>query len=248
MKPFFILCACLVASPAMAWDPVSVLNNAVHGQVNRQINRGVAGVFRSIENPSTGTRPADAEIRDARPGEVVMYGTPHCGYCKQARAHLQARGIPYLEKDVSSNAQAESEWRALGGRGVPLTIMGSQKLTGFSAASFDKAFTKFQAEQASSTSVATSPAQPVNNSAQPATNPANQVGNLAASAYNAGDLLSTRIARVKLLADPRAEASALIQLEKKEEIIYLGETQGRFLKVKSAAAEGWVDQALVGKP
>ena len=241
MKLFVILCASLVASPAMAWDPVSVFNNAVQGQVNRQINRGVSGVFRSIETPSTSTRPADAEIRDARPGEVVMYGTPHCGFCKQARAHLQARGIPYLEKDVSSNAQAESEWRALGGRGVPLTIMGSQKLTGFSAASFDKAFTKFQAEQANTTSAATSPAQP-------ATNPASQTGNLTASAYNAGDLLSTRIARVKLLADPRAEASALTQLEKKEEVIYLGETQGRFLKVKSAAAEGWVDQALVGKP
>jgi len=241
MKPFVILCVCLVASPVMAWDPVSVFNNAVQGQVNRQINRGVSGVFRSIENPSTSTRPADAEIRDARPGEVVMYGTPHCGYCKQARAHLQARGIPYLEKDVSSNAQAESEWRALGGRGVPLTIMGSQKLTGFSAASFDKAFTKFQAEQANTASVATSPAQP-------ATNPANQAGSLTASAYNVGDLLSTRIARVKLLADPRADASALTQLEKKEEVIYLGEAQGRYLKVKSAAAEGWVDQALIVKP
>lgn len=248
MKPFVILCACLVASPVMAWDPVSVFNNAVQGQVNRQINRGVSGVFRSIENPSTSTRPADAEIRDARPGEVVMYSTPHCGFCKQARAHLQARGIPYLEKDVSSNAQAESEWRALGGRGVPLTIMGSQKLTGFSAASFDKAFTRFQAEQVSSASAATSPAQPATNSAQPSNNSTNQAVNLAASAYNAGDLLSTRIARVKLLADPRAEASALTQLEKKEEIIYLGEIQGRFLKVKSAAAEGWVDQALVGKP
>jgi hypothetical protein len=38
------------------------------------------------------------------------------------------------------------------------------------------------------------------------------------------------------------------QLDKKEEVVYLGETQDRFLKVKSATAEGWVDQALLTKP
>jgi glutaredoxin len=214
-----------------------VFNNAVHGQVNRQINRSVAVVFRSIETPSADVRSADTEIRDARPGEIVFYSTPGCGYCKQARAHLQSRGIPYLEKDVSSNAQAESEWRALGGRGVPLIIMGSHKLTGFSAASFDKTYAQFQAEQVGTESTATGAAQPLSQSASHS-----------AAAYGAGDLLSARIARVKLLAEPRPGSSALSQLEKKEEVIYLGEAQGRYLKVKSAAAEGWVDQALIGKP
>jgi glutaredoxin len=241
MKRLIIILACWVTTPSFAWDPVSVFNNAVHGQVNRQINRGVAGVFRSIETPSASSRPANAEIRDARPGEIVLYGTPNCGYCKQARAHLQSRGIPYLEKDVSSNAQAESEWRALGGRGVPLTIMGSHKLTGFSAASFDKTYAQFQAEQVGAASAASG-------SAQPAAKPAGQPASQAVAAYGAGDLLSARIARVKLLAEPQPESKAIGQLDKQEEVIYLGEAQGRYLKVKSAATEGWVDQALVVKP
>ncbi len=241
MKPLFILLLAGVTTPAFAWDPVSIFSNAVQGQVNRQINRGVSGVFRSIETPSTSARPANTEIRDARPDEVVMYGTPNCGYCKQARAHLQRRGIPYLEKDVSSNPQAESEWRALGGRGVPLTIMGSHQLTGFSAASFDKTYARFQSDLASPPSAKTEGTQPAS---KPAIPPANSI----VAAYGSGDVLSTRIARVKLLAEPRPESSALGRLDKQEEVVYLGEAQGRYLKVRSAAHEGWVDQALVVKP
>ena len=241
MKTLIILLAGCIASPVFAWDPVSVFNNAVQGQVNRQINRGVAGVFRSIETPSTSARSSNTEIRDARPDEVVLYGTPNCGYCKQARAHLQNRGIPYLEKDVSSNAQAESEWRTLGGRGVPLTIMGSHQLTGFSAASFDKTYAKFQSDLASTASSKTG-------SAQSAPKPASPSANALVAAYGGGDVLSTRIARVKLLAEPRPESRALGQLDKQEEVVYLGESQGRYLKVRSAAHEGWVDQALVVKP
>jgi glutaredoxin len=224
-----------LAPSVFAWDPVSVFNNAVQGQVNQQINRGVYQVFRSIETPSMGSRPSNVEIREARPGEVVLYGTPTCGFCQQARAHMQSRNIAYLEKDVASNVQAEAEWRNLGGRGVPLIIMGKQKLTGFSAASFDKAYAQFQADQASPN--AATQASP----AAPAPTPA-------AGGFAAGDILVARIARVKVLAEAKSRAETVGQLDKKEEVVYLGETQDRFLKVKSATAEGWVDQALLTKP
>lgn len=205
-----LILACCVTTPGFAWDPFAVLNNAVQGQVNRQINRGVSEVFRSVETPSADVRPANAEIRDARPGEIVLYATPNCGYCKLARAHMQRRGIAYLEKDVSSNAQAESEWRALGGRGVPLTVMGSHKLTGFSAASFDKTYALFQAEQSSTVSTAAS--------TQPGVKPAGHTASPLVAAYSVGDLLSARIARVKLLAEPRPESNTLGQLDKQEEV------------------------------
>lgn len=242
----------LALSPvAHAWDPVSVFNNAVHGQVNRQINRGVAEVFRSIETPSTGARPAGIDIREARPGEVVIYTTPTCGYCKRALAHMQSRNIPYLEKDVSANAQAESEWRALGGRGVPLALMGSQKLNGFAAGSYDKAWARFQTEQASaaqagagSAGAMQAGASQASTSAQPAAAPSAPVIN----GFTAGDVLVARIARVKLLHDAQPQARVLGQLGKNEEVIYLGEAQGRYLRVKGADAEGWAEQSLLGKP
>lgn len=232
----------LVASPiAHAWDPVSVFNNAVQGQVNRQINRGVNEAFRSITTPSADSRPADVDIREARPGEVVIYTTPTCGYCTQALAHLKRRNIPYLQKDVSANAEAQSEWQSLGGRGVPLALFGSQKLSGFSAASYDKAWARFQTEQASAAPVG---AVQTSTSAQPTAVPSGPVVN----SFTAGDVLVARIARVKLLDDARPQAKVLGQLGKNEEVIYLGEVQGRYLRVKGADAEGWAEQSLLGKP
>ncbi len=231
----------LAIAPAMAWDPVSVLNSAVQGQVNQQIRRGVADVFRSIGTPSTESRPAGVDIRESRPGEVVIYTTPTCGYCTQARAHLKRRGIPYLEKDVSANTQARSEFQALGGRGVPLALFGTQKLTGFSAASYDNAWSRFQTEMAATRPPATAPAAP----AAAPTAPAAALG---AEGLAAGDLLIARIARVKLFAEPPPQGKVLGELGRQEEVIYLGETDGRYLRVKSADLEGWDDRSLLGTP
>lgn len=235
MKRLLLILACGTASPSFAWDPVSVFNNAVQGQVNQQIRRGVNEAFKSITIPSTGSRPAGVEIREARPGEVVIYTTPTCGYCTRALAHLKRRAIPHLEKDVSANPQARSEWQALGGRGVPLALFGSQKLSGFSTASYDSAWARFQAEQASA------PAARQGAAAAP-------VPAAAASGLAAGDVLVARIARVKLLAEAQPQGKVLGQLGKQEEVIYLGETDGRYLKVRSADLEGWADSALLGKP
>jgi SH3-like domain-containing protein len=57
-----------------------------------------------------------------------------------------------------------------------------------------------------------------------------------------------RIARVKLLAEARPQGKVLGQLARNEEVIYLGEAQGHYLRVRSADLEGWVDQALLAKP
>lgn len=240
MKRLIVLLAVSLAQPAHAWDPVSVFNNAVQGQVNQQIRRGVHEAFRSITTPSTDSRPAGIDIREARPGEVVIYTTPTCGYCTQALAHLKRRAIPYLEKDVSGNAQARSEWQSLGGRGVPLALFGTQKLSGFSAVSYDNAWARFQAEQPGATPAAQQSVAAAPHAAAPA--PA------AANGLTAGDVLVARIAHVKLLSNAQPQAKVLGQLGKHEEVIYLGETQGRYLRVKSADAEGWAEHALLGKP
>lgn len=229
------LCLLAAASHAHAWDPVSVFNNAVQGQVNQQIRRGVNEAFKSIATPSADSRPAGVDIREARPGEVVIYTTPTCGYCTQALAHLKRRNIPYLQKDVSAQSEARAEWQALGGRGVPLALFGTQKLSGFSAASYDNAWARFQAETAAPRAAG-----------QPAA--AAPVAPAAASGLAAGDVLVARIARVRLLAEARPQGKVLGQLGKQEEVIYLGETDGRYLKVRSADLEGWADEALLGKP
>ncbi|MDT3737271.1 MAG: glutaredoxin family protein [Denitratisoma sp.] len=69
---------------------------------------------------------------------LVIYTTPTCGYCKQAKAHMGRRGIPYTERDITVSESYEREFRQQGGRGVPLIVAGSRTLKGYSEASLEE--------------------------------------------------------------------------------------------------------------
>jgi glutaredoxin len=60
-----------------------------------------------------------------------------CGYCKRAKAHLAARGVPYDEVDVEATQRGQNEFTQLGGRGVPIILVGSQRMDGFDANGLD---------------------------------------------------------------------------------------------------------------
>jgi glutaredoxin len=77
--------------------------------------------------------PARAE---ATP-EVVMYATSWCPYCAKARAYFKESGIAYVEHDVEKSASARSDFKRLGGRAVPLIVVGREKMNGFSEVGFE---------------------------------------------------------------------------------------------------------------
>lgn len=70
-------------------------------------------------------------------GTVELYVTSWCGYCKKARAYLDSKGVPYVAYDIEKDAAAGRRHKELGGRGVPLVIIGSNKISGFSAQAID---------------------------------------------------------------------------------------------------------------
>jgi hypothetical protein len=74
---------------------------------------------------------------------VTLYATD-CDPCKLARAHLVKRGIPYSEKNPSSEVDKESLKQLTdGGMEVPLLIVGRLKtLKGYSAAEWDSLLTQ----------------------------------------------------------------------------------------------------------
>jgi glutaredoxin len=74
------------------------------------------------------TQPAAASAKAA----VTLYTTVWCGYCSKTRAYLKARGIPFTDRDIEKSAEAQSDYRRLGGRGVPVILVGSQRMDGFS--------------------------------------------------------------------------------------------------------------------
>jgi glutaredoxin len=68
--------------------------------------------------------------------EVIMYGTPWCGYCKKARRYFQHNKIAFREYDIESSSSAHRRFKQLGGNGVPLIVIGKKKMSGFSVARF----------------------------------------------------------------------------------------------------------------
>lgn len=63
--------------------------------------------------------------------QVILYSTAWCRYCTQARSLLKSSGIPYREYDIEKSAEGLQQFKALGGRGVPLLIINGKVLSGF---------------------------------------------------------------------------------------------------------------------
>lgn len=65
---------------------------------------------------------------------VTLYTANDCAPCDGARRLLQSRGVPYTERTVTSEDDAEALNRLTGGRAVPSVTIGSQALRGFAEA------------------------------------------------------------------------------------------------------------------
>jgi glutaredoxin len=65
-----------------------------------------------------------------------MYSTTWCGFCKKARAYLAQNNIPYREIDIEESPANRDQYKAHGGKGVPMFILGERRLRGFSEEKF----------------------------------------------------------------------------------------------------------------
>ncbi len=82
-----------------------------------------------------------AEVADegaANAGGGVLLTTTWCGVCKLAKQHLAAKGVPYTELDVEKSDAGRAEYKRLNGRGVPIILVGKQRMNGFTASQLDK--------------------------------------------------------------------------------------------------------------
>jgi glutaredoxin len=77
----------------------------------------------SVEETSQKTKRYD--------GKVEIFMTSWCGYCKQLARFLDAKRISYTTYDIEKDAGANRTYRELGGRGVPLSRIGSTIVRGY---------------------------------------------------------------------------------------------------------------------
>lgn len=62
---------------------------------------------------------------------VTLYTGADCAPCETGRRLLAARGVPFAERRVSSEEDAEALNRLTGGRSIPTLMIGTQALRGF---------------------------------------------------------------------------------------------------------------------
>jgi glutaredoxin 3 len=63
---------------------------------------------------------------------VVLYTTDPCGFCRQAKALLQARGIAYSEINLTKDPEGRAELVALTGQMTfPQIVVGKRAIGGF---------------------------------------------------------------------------------------------------------------------
>lgn len=69
--------------------------------------------------------------------QVVMYSAAWCGYCKKARNYFNSHGVAFSEYDIETSDKGQRDYERLGAHGVPIILVGEQRLNGFSQAAFE---------------------------------------------------------------------------------------------------------------
>ncbi|MEO8670166.1 MAG: glutaredoxin domain-containing protein [Tahibacter sp.] len=66
-------------------------------------------------------------------GGIVVLSASWCGYCAQLREGLEQAHVPFTELDVEDEGEGEKAYEAVGGSGVPITIIGEDVVHGYDA-------------------------------------------------------------------------------------------------------------------
>ncbi|HEY5682646.1 MAG TPA: glutaredoxin domain-containing protein [Sulfuricaulis sp.] len=86
----------------------------------------------------TGASEVLLEGDDYGSRKVKILSTTWCGVCKKAKHYLAAKGIYFSEYDVEKSDIGRQEYKRLGGKGVPIILVGKQRMDGFSATKLDQ--------------------------------------------------------------------------------------------------------------
>lgn len=69
---------------------------------------------------------------------VLMYSTANCPACTMAKAYFTRKGVPFEDLDIDRSPEARGAFQKLGGRGVPLIMVGNERMEGFSPQRLDQ--------------------------------------------------------------------------------------------------------------
>ena len=104
-----------------------------------------------LEKQVVASRPKAAPqptVASASAGEVIIYRTAWCGYCKKAAEYLTLKGVPFVERDLERDPGARQDMLQRAAKagvpssqlqGVPILYIKGRILSGFSRPAIDAA-------------------------------------------------------------------------------------------------------------
>jgi len=70
--------------------------------------------------------------------EIKVYSTPTCPYCRMVKDYLEAKGVAFVNYDVSQDKDALDEMVKLSGQmGVPVVVINGEVTVGFDKSKID---------------------------------------------------------------------------------------------------------------
>lgn len=69
--------------------------------------------------------------------KVTILSAQWCGVCTRAKDYMKSRNIAFEEWDIDQSDYARAKMNELGARGVPVILVGKQKMVGFSPEGLD---------------------------------------------------------------------------------------------------------------
>lgn len=73
-------------------------------------------------------------------GSNVLFTAVWCGYCRQAKAYLANKGVPYEAIDIDTPSGKSAFATTGGSGGIPLLVANGKPIRGFSVQAYDKFF------------------------------------------------------------------------------------------------------------
>ena len=107
-------------------------NGKTHFGDRPPIDREVEAITVRVNTYASPSGVPGVDLQTASKSKVVLYTTQHCGYCRKAKQFLTQKNISYTEYDVETSNKGKRDFKKLNGRGVPVILVGDQRMNGFS--------------------------------------------------------------------------------------------------------------------
>jgi len=104
----------------------------VHFGDQPPIDRDVETVTIRVNTYPSPSETTGVGLPTASKSKIVLYTTQRCGYCRKAKQFLKQKNISYTEYDIETSSKGKRDFKKLNGRGVPVILVGDQRMNGFS--------------------------------------------------------------------------------------------------------------------